>query len=128
MFFMYEPCREKTSFLHKRKQRRRADQRLCFGDIDSTIPLLPKYEISSFLQYSVAVQPSLCWTWLEPPKTGFPQRGSYGNHKDAYQTASQSDQCLSYSLYSFNDISWDYLCRSTQQGLNTGPWIPMQTS
>ena len=27
---------------------READQRLCFRYIDSTIPLLPKYEISSF--------------------------------------------------------------------------------
>ena len=27
---------------------READQRLCFGYIDSTIPLLPKYKISSF--------------------------------------------------------------------------------
>ena len=27
---------------------READQRLCFRNIDSTIPLLPKYEISSF--------------------------------------------------------------------------------
>ena len=32
-----------------------ADQRLCFGYIDSTI----------------AVQPGLCRTWLETPKTGF---------------------------------------------------------
>ena len=31
-----------------RKQRHQADQRLCFRSIDSTIPLLPKSEISSF--------------------------------------------------------------------------------
>ena len=47
-----EPRYEKTGFLHMRKQRRRkalleADQRLCFLYMDSTIPLLPKYEISS---------------------------------------------------------------------------------
>ena len=48
---------------------READQRLCFRYTDSTIPLLPKSEISS-LQPS-SVQPSLCWTWLETPKTGF---------------------------------------------------------
>ena len=48
-----------------------ADQRLCFRYIDITIPLLPKYEISSLLQYSVAVQPGLCGTWSETPKTGF---------------------------------------------------------
>ena len=56
----YEPRHERTGFLHMRKQRRRsasrldqlrgnreADQRLCFRYIASTIPLLPKYEISS---------------------------------------------------------------------------------
>ena len=47
-----EPRREKTGFLHMRKQRRRsasryreADQRLCFRYTDSTIPVLPKSEI-----------------------------------------------------------------------------------
>ena len=30
-----------------REVNREADQRLCFRYIDSTIPLLPKYEISS---------------------------------------------------------------------------------
>ena len=47
-----EPRHENTGFLHMRKQRRRsahreADQRLCFRYIASTIPLLPKSEISS---------------------------------------------------------------------------------
>ena len=49
-----EPRREKTGFSHMRKKgadqlqgNREADQRLCFRYIDSTIPLLPKYEISS---------------------------------------------------------------------------------
>ena len=51
---IYEPRREKTGFLHMRKQRHRsashreADQRLCFRYIDSTIPPLHKYEILSF--------------------------------------------------------------------------------
>ena len=48
-----------------------ADQRLCFRYTDSTIPLLPKSEISSLLPSSVFVQPGLCGTWLETPKTGF---------------------------------------------------------
>ena len=48
-----------------------ADQRLCFGYTDSTIPLLPKSEISSLLPSSVAVQPGLCQTLSETPKTGF---------------------------------------------------------
>ena len=50
---------------------READQRLCFRYIDSTIPLLSKYEISSLYTSSVAVQPGLCGTWSENPKTGF---------------------------------------------------------
>ena len=48
-----------------------ADQRLCFHYADSTIPLLPKSEISSLQLSSVAVQPGLCRTWSETPKTGF---------------------------------------------------------
>ena len=39
---------------------RTADQRLRFSYIDSTIPLLPKYGISSLKPSSVAVQLSLC--------------------------------------------------------------------
>ena len=50
---------------------READQHLCFRYVNSTIPLLPKYEISSLWPSSVTVQPSLCGTWLETPKTGF---------------------------------------------------------
>ena len=75
---VFERRHEKTGFLHMRKQRRRsacgnreADQRLCFRYTDSTIPLLPKYEIISLLPCSVTVQPGLCWTWSETPKTGF---------------------------------------------------------
>ena len=52
---------------------READQRLCFRYTDSTIPLLPKYEISSLQPSSVVVQPGLCRTWSETPKTGFPR-------------------------------------------------------
>ena len=37
-----------------------SDRRLCFRYLNSTIPLLPKSEISSFKPSSVAVQPSLC--------------------------------------------------------------------
>ena len=50
---------------------READQRLCFRYIDSAIPPLPKSEISSLQPSSVAVQPGLCGTWSETPKTGF---------------------------------------------------------
>ena len=50
---------------------READQRLCIRYIDSTIPLFPIYEISSLQPSSMAVQPGLCRTWSETPKTGF---------------------------------------------------------
>ena len=50
---------------------READQRLCFRYTDSTIPLLLKSEISSLYPSSVVVQPGLCRTWSETPKTGF---------------------------------------------------------
>ena len=50
---------------------READQRLCFRYSDSTIPLLPKSKIPSLQPSSVAVQPGLCGTWSETPKTGF---------------------------------------------------------
>ena len=48
-----------------------ADQHLWFRYTDSTIPLLPKFEISSLQPSCVAVQPGLCRTWSETPKTGF---------------------------------------------------------
>ena len=49
-----------------------ADQRLCFRyTINSTMPLLPKSEISSLKPSSVAVQPGLCQARSETPKTGF---------------------------------------------------------
>ena len=47
-----------------------ADQCLRFYYIISTIPLLPKFEISSLQPSSVAVQSSLCQTCLET-KTSF---------------------------------------------------------
>ena len=50
---------------------READQSLCLRFTDSTIPLLPKYEILSLYLSTVTVQPGLCQTWSETPKTGF---------------------------------------------------------
>ena len=55
---------------------READHGLCFRYTDSTIPPLPKYKISSFQLSSVTVQPGLCMTWTETPKTFFSGRGS----------------------------------------------------
>ena len=50
---------------------READQRLCFRYMDSTIPLLPKSEISSFQPASVTVQVGLCRTWTETQIVAF---------------------------------------------------------
>ena len=50
---------------------RKADQRLCFRYTDSTMPLLPKCEISSLEPSSVDVQPGLCRIWSKTPNTGF---------------------------------------------------------
>ena len=60
---------------------READQRLCFYYTDSKIPLLHKSEISSLSPSSVTVQPGLCETWSETPKTGFlTKRLNYSLH------------------------------------------------
>ena len=50
---------------------RKADKHLCFRYTDSTIPLLFKYKISSLQHYCVVLEPGLCWTWSETPKTIF---------------------------------------------------------
>ena len=73
---IYEPHYEKIGFLHIENKeadqlRSNRDQRLCFRYTDSTIPLLPKSEISSLSPSSVTVQPGLCRTWSETLKTGF---------------------------------------------------------
>ena len=69
-----EPHDEKNRFLPMLKQRRSsasADQRLCFRYTDSTIPLLLKYETSSFYPSSVSAQAGSCLTWSERPKAVF---------------------------------------------------------
>ena len=48
-----------------------ADQLRGNSEADQRLPLFPKYKISSFWISSVAVQPGLCGTWSETPKTGF---------------------------------------------------------
>ena len=53
------------------RSNREPDQRLCFRYMDRTIPLLPKHEIPSLQPSSAAVQPGLCRTWSETPKTDF---------------------------------------------------------
>ena len=55
---------------------READQRLCFHYSDSTVPLLLKSEISSFMLFSVLVQAGLCQTCSETTLLVFPRDGS----------------------------------------------------
>ena len=78
MQYYYEPRREKTGICicenkdaDQLRGNREADQRLCFRYIDSTIPLLYKSEVSILYLSSVVVQPGLCRTWSENPKTDF---------------------------------------------------------
>ena len=94
-----EPRREKTSFLYMRKQRRRsasrlsvnreADQRLCLRYTDSTIPLLPKSEISSLSPFSEAVQPGLCQAMSKTRMLVFSCRGSVGSRRRETTTQKQ---------------------------------------
>ena len=56
---------------------RKADQRLCFRYSDSTIPLLLKSEISSFLLFFVLLQVGLCRTCSETTLLVFPRGGSF---------------------------------------------------
>ena len=56
---------------------REAIQRLCFRYSDSTIPLLLKSEISSFMLFSVLVQVGLCRTCSETTLLVFPRGGSF---------------------------------------------------
>ena len=53
-----------------------ADQRLCFRHAESTIPLLPKSEISSLWPSYVAVQPVFVGPGQKPRRPVFSQRGS----------------------------------------------------
>ena len=62
-----------------------ADQCLCFGYRDSTLPLLLKSEISSFEPASVVVQPDLCQTCSETTLLVFSCDGSYVVKKSYYK-------------------------------------------
>ena len=68
-----------------------ADQRLCFRYADSTIPLLSKSEISSQYSSSVVVQPGLCRTWSQTPKTGFSHNEAHMIAKDHSLHADSKD-------------------------------------
>ena len=137
----FEPRREKTGICicqnkdaNQLRGSREADQGLCFRYMDSTIPLLPKSEISSVQPSSVVVQPGLCRTWSETPKTGFlttrlilvtleiqmnrfyvgdkPQRDEIANREDPDQTASMSLQMIRLTYRS--SLIWVFsVCHDT---------------
>ena len=75
-------------------QLREADQRLCFRYIESTIPLLPKSEISSLYRAYVAAQPGLCRTRSETRTPVFSQRGSNIGYKSSPRDLSCSENFL----------------------------------
>ena len=90
------------------RRNREADQRLCFRYMDSTIPLLSESEITSLCASSVAVQPGLCQTWSETPKTGFLRtRLKYSQLKRLWYLSEGSGKttywhhciCCSHSIY-----------------------------
>ena len=64
-------CKCKNKDGDQLRGNRTADQLHWFCKIESTIPKLPKPEISSLWPSSVFVLPGLCRTWLATPKTGF---------------------------------------------------------
>ena len=88
---------------------RKADQRLCFRYIDSTIPLLSKSEISSLYPSSVAVQPSLCRTMSETPKTGF------------YTTMLKCIQLLYPKFQAFISAGWLKSCPGSRNPVTYEP-------
>ena len=68
-----EPCCDKTNVLHMQKTKTQISfvitakliSTFVFRNLDSIIPLLPKYKISSLEPSPVAVQPGLCQTRSE---------------------------------------------------------------
>ena len=91
---------------------READQRLCFRYIDSTIPLLPKSEISRIHPSSVVVQPGLCRIWSETRRPVFSQRGSNDN----------GTQTVFYLLGGLQRYLWDHGAKHVTTPGNLRPW------
>ena len=86
-----------------------ADQRLCFRYSDSTISLLPKSEISSFLPFSETAQTGLCRTWSETPKTGFLASRLINGSRNTY-TCILSPRGAT-NLDPVDIIGWLWVCR-----------------
>ena len=88
---------------------READQRVCFRYTDSTMPLLPKSEISSLYPFSVAVEPGLCGTWSETRRPVFSQRGSFNNLRRATSTS------LLEKVTQFSSVLSQNICGSARE-------------
>ena len=80
----------------------KADQRLCFRLMDSTIPLL--YKSKNFQPLSsVTVQPGLCWVWSEPTLLFFSCTGS--NYMHRFTSSSRSRITMSDNSVSCSPLS-----------------------
>ena len=71
----YEPRNKKSSVFAYAKTKALIScletAQLISAFVFATIPLLPKFEISSLRPSSVAIQLGLCLTWSETPSKGF---------------------------------------------------------
>ena len=81
------------------------DPRVCFRYTDSTIPLLPKSEISSLQPSSVAALPDLCRTWSETPKTGFLTTRLICLSDLNFQLTLVANETTTYALMLYDEMS-----------------------
>ena len=76
LYFVYNICICETKGADKLRSNCKADQRICFRYMDSTISRLSKSKISSLYPSSVTVQAGLCRTYSETTLLVFPRGGS----------------------------------------------------
>ena len=93
-------CIEENKGADQLHVNRKADQRHCFRYSDSTIPLLLKSEISSFMLFSVLEQVGLYRTCSETTLLVFPRGGSYVIMPPNYEVL----QSPGSSCWSSNDL------------------------
>ena len=90
----------------------------------STIPLLTKYEATSLLkQTSLRLQPGLCWTWSDTPKTSFLVTrlklqsrfscdtnlfNSYGSYSMSYINSLKKGLIKAYTMFYYTCIMEKY--------------------
>ena len=77
--WIFEPCHEKACFCHYANNKatdqpahpRNLISTFVFRCLDSMVPLVSVFKISSLHLASMAAQAGLCLTWLQTPKTAF---------------------------------------------------------